>query len=83
MPRQGGDFVLKFHHFGYLIPDDAAWAAMERVVASGGWHMRKPPSDTPGFVKACFVEVPELGHLIEFILPREGMIERFNATPVA
>jgi catechol 2,3-dioxygenase-like lactoylglutathione lyase family enzyme len=78
----GGDFVLKFHHFGYLIPDEAAWSAMEAVVAHGGWTMRKP-SDTPGFVRACFVDVPELGHLIEFIMPREGMIERFNATPVA
>jgi hypothetical protein len=80
---QGGPFVLKFHHFGYLIPDDAAWAAMERVVAEGGWKFRKPPGETPGFVKAAFVDVPELGHLVEFILPREGMIERFNATPVA
>ena len=78
----GGDFVLKFHHHGYLIPDEAAWSAMEQVVARGGWHMRKA-SDTPGFVKACFVDVPELGHLIEFILPRAGMIERFDATPVA
>jgi catechol 2,3-dioxygenase-like lactoylglutathione lyase family enzyme len=78
----GADFVLKFHHFGYLIPDDAAWEAMEHVVTTGGWTLRKP-SDTPGFVRTCFVDVPELGHLIEFILPRSGLIERFNLTPVA
>lgn len=78
----GGEFVLKFHHFGYLIDDDAGWAAMERQVARGGWEMSKP-SDTQGYVRTCFVDVPELGHLVEFILPREGLIERFNATPVA
>ena len=78
----GGAFVLKFHHFGYLVPDDATWAAMEREVARLGFEMFKS-NDTPGYVRACFVDVPELGHLIEFILPREGLIEKFNATPVA
>ena len=78
----GEPFVLKFHHFGYLVPDDATWQAMEREVARGGWTMFKT-NDVPGYVRACFVDVAELGHLIEFILPGEGLIERFNATPVA
>ena len=77
-----GEFVLKLHHFGYLVPDEEAWQAMEREVARGGWQMYMS-NDTPGYVKACFVEVPEIGHLIEFILPREMLIERFNATPIA
>jgi catechol 2,3-dioxygenase-like lactoylglutathione lyase family enzyme len=77
-----GPYVLKFHHFGYLVQDDAAWQAMEREVARQGWELMKS-SDTPGYVRACFVDVPELGHLVEFILPREGLIERFNATPLA
>ncbi len=78
----GGDFVLRFHHLGYCVPDEAGWAAMEREVARQGWELLKP-SDTPGYVRACFVLVAELGHLVEFILPREGLIEKFNATPVA
>jgi len=77
-----GEFVLKFHHFGYLVPNEETWEAMEREVARGGWEMFKS-NDTPGYVRACFVDVPELGHLIEFILPREALIEKFNATPVA
>jgi hypothetical protein len=80
--QPGGPFVLKFHHFGYMIPDDATWEAMEREVARGGWTMFRA-NDTPGYVRACFVDLPELGHLIEFILPRETLIERFNATPIA
>jgi len=78
----GGDFVLKFHHFGYLIPDEAAWAALERQIADGGWRVRTR-SDIPGFFRGCYVEVPELGHFLEFVLPREGLLARLNATPVS
>ena len=78
----GGDFVLKFHHFGYLVPDEAAWAAVEDAIARSGLRIRKP-SDIAGYVKTCFLEVPELDHLLEYILPREGLLERMNQTPVA
>ena len=78
----GGDFVLRFHHFGYLIPDEATWAALEQQLAGGGWRVRTR-SDVPGFFRGCYVEVPELGHFLEFVLPREGLLARLNATPVA
>lgn len=79
---QGADFVLQFHHFGFLVPDDAAWAGLEAEIARTGLRMRRP-NDSPGYVKTCFVEVPGFGHMLEFILPREGLIERLNVTPVA
>jgi catechol 2,3-dioxygenase-like lactoylglutathione lyase family enzyme len=78
----GGEFVLKFHHFGYLVPDEASWAVLEGQMADSGLKVIKP-SDMPGYVKTCFLEVPELDHLLEYILPREGLIARFNETPVA
>lgn len=78
----GGDFVLRFHHFGYLVPGEAAWALVEQQIARSGLTVRKP-SDMPGYVKTCFLEVPELDHLLEYILPREGLIEKMNQTPVA
>ena len=78
----GGDFVLKFHHFGYLVPDEARWALLEDRLAQRGLRVRKP-SDIAGYVKTCFVEIPELDHLLEYILPREGLLERMNATPIA
>jgi hypothetical protein len=76
------DFMLRFHHFGYLVPDEGAWETLEREIARGGFRMRNR-SDIPGFFKGCYVEVPELGHLLEFVLPRAGLLERMNATPVA
>jgi hypothetical protein len=79
---QGADFVLKFHHFGYLVPDDGAWAALEAVIARSGLAVIKP-SDIPGYVRTCFVAVPELDHLLEYIQPREGLLARINETPIA
>lgn len=78
----GGDFVLKFHHFGYLVPDEAAWTAVKEQIARSGLRVRKP-GDMPGYVKTCFLEVPELDHLLEFILPREGLLAKMNQTPIA
>jgi catechol 2,3-dioxygenase-like lactoylglutathione lyase family enzyme len=78
----GGDFVLKFHHYGYLVPDEAAWSEVERQIAASGLRVRKP-SDLPGYVKTCFLEVPELDHMLEYILPREGLLAKMNQTPVA
>jgi catechol 2,3-dioxygenase-like lactoylglutathione lyase family enzyme len=79
---QDGVFVLKFHHFGYLVPDEAAWTVLEEQLAQGGLRVRKP-SDIAGYVKTCFVEVPELDHLLEYILPREGLLAKMNETPIA
>jgi len=78
----GGEFALRLHHFGYLVPDEDAWDALEGELAAGGWIVRSR-SDVPGFVRACFVEVPELGHFLEFVQPREGLLEQLNATPVS
>ena len=79
---QGGEFVLQFHHFGFLVPDDAAWARLEAEIARSGLVMRRP-NDTPGYVKTCFIEVPGFGHMLEYILPREGLLAKLNLTPIA
>ena len=78
----GGEFVLRLHHFGYLVSDDEAWDALEGKLDRGGWTVRSR-SDIPGFVRACFVDVRELGHLLEFVQPRAGLLEKMNATPVS
>jgi hypothetical protein len=76
------DFILKFHHFGYLVPDEAAWGALEREIERRSWLVRTR-SDTPGFFRGCYVEAPELGHFLEYVLLGPGLLERMNATPVS
>ncbi len=75
-------FVLRFHHFGYLVPDEQAWQALEAEIERKQWLVRTR-TDTPDFCKVCYVEVPELGHFLEFILARKGLFDRMNTTPVA
>lgn len=77
---QGGEFVLRFHHFGYLLGGEADWDALEAEIVRGGWQIAHK-TDVPGFVRACYIDVPELGHYLEFVLPREGLIDRMNETP--
>lgn len=77
-----GPFVLRFHHYGYLVPDEQAWSALEDEIARSGLLVIRP-SDVAGYVKTCFLEVPELNHLLEYILPREGLLAKMNETPVA
>lgn len=76
----GGEFVLAFHHYGYLVPDEESWAVLVRQIEDGGWNVALD-TDTPGYCRACYVEAPELGHYLEYVLPRDGLLERMNATP--
>jgi catechol 2,3-dioxygenase-like lactoylglutathione lyase family enzyme len=78
----GGDFVLEFHHYGYLVGEEESWAVLCQRIAADGWEVMLD-SDIPGYCRACYVAVPELGHYLEFVLPREGLAERLEATPVA
>jgi hypothetical protein len=76
----GAGFVLRHHHLGFLVPDEAAWAALEQAIARGGWTVRQR-SDHPGFGRIACVEAPELGHYLEYIMPGPELLARFEATP--
>lgn len=77
---QADEFAIRLHHFGFLVSDDAAWDALENTIAGGGWTVRQR-SDHPGYVRALYVDVPELGHYLEYVLPAPVLLERFRATP--
>lgn len=79
---EGGPFVMKLHHFGYLVRDDADWAKLEETVERGGWNV-VARSDAPGIVRALHVEAPDLGHLLEFVLAYPPFLKTLEGTPVA
>ena len=78
LPTSG--FVLRHHHVGFLIADDSEWQALEDEVDRGRWTVTQR-SDTPGFGRTMFVEAPELGHYLEFVMPDTGLAARLDGTP--
>ena len=72
--------VLAFHHFGYLVPDDAAWAVLEGELARGNREVIAR-NETPGFGRTCMVFAPELGHCLEYIQLGDMLAGQMNATP--
>lgn len=76
LPR-GEGFAMKHHHLGYLVSSPAEWDALEAEAARAGWAMPHK-SVNPGFMTSCFVDVPELGHYLEYIMPEQAGIDFFQ-----
>ncbi|MFM5906027.1 MAG: hypothetical protein ACKOPO_00320 [Novosphingobium sp.] len=77
LPQDEG-FAMKHHHLGYLIADAAEWQALEAETARAGWAMPHK-SVNPGFITSCFVDVPVLGHYLEYIMPEPAGVDFFNS----
>lgn len=73
-------FAIQHHHLGHLIHDAEEWAALEAEVARKGWVVRVNQT-IEGFMRQMFVEVPELGHLLEYLWPEPAGVAFFDAVP--
>lgn len=73
-------FVIQHHHIGHLIRDEAQWAALEEIAEKTA-HPLLGISHKTGFMRSCFVDAPELGHYLEYILPERAGIDFFNSVP--
>jgi hypothetical protein len=62
------DFQMRHHHFGYLIGDLGEWTALERKIAQEKWKVAFSV-ETAGFMRAIYIEAPELDHYLEYIFP--------------
>lgn len=74
------DFAIRHHHLGFLIHDEAEWAALMAEIERGGWAMVSKSSN-PGFMQSCFVDVPELGHYFEYLFPEPAGLAFFEGVP--
>ncbi|MCW1431621.1 VOC family protein [Novosphingobium sp. JCM 18896] len=74
------DFAIRFHHLGFLLPDEAAWSQMKSRFLEDG---REVVFETynPGFMDAIYIDAPELGHYLEYIRAEEHGMAFFNAVP--
>jgi extradiol dioxygenase family protein len=64
------DFAVKFHHFGYVVRDQATWDGLLERIAR---EKRDIPFEgsQPGVVSWIYIDAPELGHYLEYIMPSE------------
>lgn len=73
-------FVIQHHHIGHLVRDEAQWSALEAAAEA----VERPLigiSHNAGFMRSGFVDAPELGHYLEYMLPEPAAIAFFNDVP--
>lgn len=69
-----------FHHFGYLLDDEADWDRIEQEARSGG--ALALGVHTPGMMRYMYVDRrPDLGHYAEYIWLEEGGHAMFEKVP--
>lgn len=78
LPAEG--FAVKHHHLGFYVPTAQAWADVKAEVERQGLKVLHV-TDVPGFMQAIIVEVPELGHYLEYLFPEEAGVAFFEGTP--
>jgi catechol 2,3-dioxygenase-like lactoylglutathione lyase family enzyme len=74
------EFGLRLHHLGFLVHNQQCWDALLETIEQGGRTIRQS-NHTPGFLRHCFVPVPELGHFFEYIFPEQAGIDYFENVP--
>lgn len=76
----GSGLQIGHHHLGYLVHTPEDWAALEAEAARAGFAILRK-SANPGFMTSCFVDVPQLGHYLEFIMPEPAGRSFFEQVP--
>jgi hypothetical protein len=79
LPKDGG-FAIRHHHLGYLVETEAGWDALEARIAREG-RVVAFRSEMEGFMRAIYIDAPELGHYLEYIYPEPPGVEFFESAP--
>jgi len=80
LPRS--EFAIRHHHLGFLIHSDRQWRALLDEIERRHWTLASV-GHTPGFMRSCFVDVPALGHYLEYLFPEPAGLAFFEAVPAS
>jgi hypothetical protein len=75
----GDQFKLKHHHLGFLLEDRTQWDALLAKAKRQGWSV--PYHNVNPLVEVCFVDATELGHYLEYFLPKQAGLDFFGQVP--
>jgi hypothetical protein len=76
---QTDSFALKHHHLGFLLQTREQWNAVMAKASRLGWSI--PHRNDNPLVEVCFVDASELGHYLEYFLPKQAGLDFFNSVP--
>lgn len=75
----GDGFRVMHHHLGYLIHNKEQWDAVLAQAKHNGWSV--PYRNVNPLLEVCFVDVPELGHYLEYLFPQQAGLDFFKNVP--
>ncbi|HTV95132.1 MAG TPA: hypothetical protein VME42_04000 [Steroidobacteraceae bacterium] len=75
----GDDFHMKHHHLGFLLRSREQWEAVMVKARQSGWSV--PYRNDNPLVEVCFVDATELGHYLEYFLPKQAGLDFFESVP--
>ena len=78
LPR-GAGFHIKHHHLGFLLRSRKEWDAVLAKAGESGWSI--PYRNDNPLVEVCFVDATELGHYLEYFLPKQAGLDFFESVP--
>ncbi len=78
LPR-GEGFHVKHHHLGFLLRSREEWDAMLAKAGEIGWSI--PYRNDNPLVEVCFVDATEVGHYLEYFLPKQAGLSFFRSVP--
>ena len=78
LPQTDG-FALKHHHLGFLIQNQQQWDGVLANAAQHGWAV--PYKGVNPLVEVCFVDVPDLGHYLEYLYATPVGLDFFASVP--
>lgn len=74
------DFALRFHHLGFLIQNQSDWDSLQQVLIQGNWQITQA-NNTEGFMRHCYIYVPEVGHHFEYMFPESAGMDFLDKVP--
>ena len=81
-PGEHEPFGLVHHHYGYTVNGEQAWHQLMLECAQRGFKVVYQ-SETPGFMKVCFIQIPWLPHYLEYFCLEPGGRAFFESVPCA
>jgi Glyoxalase/Bleomycin resistance protein/Dioxygenase superfamily len=78
LPRSD-EFHIRHHHLGFLLRTREQWDDVMVKAQESGWSV--PYHNNNPLVEVCFVDATELGHYLEYFLPKQAGLSFFGSVP--